>query len=103
MRFEFDHMLCDRLDAPPVRPRDRVAVAVPGQFCSWPSSPCTCQTDLVQSNFNRLTPLGLTSASRDMKLTCSMQLAFLRCALGDLVRFRLTAGLTGLWESGVSE
>ena len=25
---------------------------------------------LAQSNFNRLTPLGLTSASRDMKLTC---------------------------------
>ena len=26
-----------------------------------------------------------------------------RCALEDRARFRLTAGLTGLWESGVSE
>jgi hypothetical protein len=39
---------------------------------SWRSSRCTCQTDLVQSNFNRLTPLGLISASPDMKLTCSI-------------------------------
>lgn len=53
--------------------------------------------DLVQSNFNRLTPLGLTSASQDMKLTCSIWLAFLRCALEDRGRFRLTAGSTALW------
>ena len=57
---------------------------------------------LVQSNFNRLTPLGLTSASRDMKLTCSIWLAFFRCALEDRGRFRLTVGSTGFWEIIVS-
>ena len=46
---------------------------------------------------HRLTPLGLTSASQDMKLTCSIWLAFLRCALEDRRRFRLTAGSTALW------
>ena len=44
-----------------------------------------------------LMPLGLTSASQDMKLTCSIWLAFLRCALEDRGRFRLTAGSTALW------
>ena len=32
-----------------------------------------------------------------MKLTCSIWLAFLRCALEDRGRFRLTAGSTGFW------
>jgi uncharacterized membrane protein YphA (DoxX/SURF4 family) len=51
----------------------------------------------LPNGFNRLTPLGLTLASRDMKLTCSIWLAFLRCALEDRGRFRLTAGSTGFW------
>jgi uncharacterized membrane protein YphA (DoxX/SURF4 family) len=41
--------------------------------------------------------MGLPSASQDMKLTCFIWLAFLRCALEDRGRFRLTTGSTALW------
>jgi hypothetical protein len=42
------------------------------------SSLCTCQTDLVQSNFNRLMPLELTSASPDMHVAASVAIVMLK-------------------------